>query len=103
MKRSRSLTEGCALQGSAGEPIPRPLLTSALKSRDLFIYFGHGAGEEYLPPASLRRLPSCAASMLIGCSSGRLRHAGKYEPYGTILTYLSAGGTAYTKLRKGLS
>jgi Peptidase family C50 len=71
--------------------MPRPLLTSALQSRDLFIYFGHGAGEEYLPPASLRRLPTCAAALLIGCSSGRLRPAGRYEPCGTVLMYLSAG------------
>jgi separase len=71
--------------------MPAAALTAALQSRDLFIYFGHGAGEQYLPPRALRRLPVCAAALLMGCSSGRLRPAGNYEPSGTVLAYLSAG------------
>ncbi len=64
---------------------------AALQARDLFLYMGHGAGEQFLPPRTLCRLSGCAAAVLMGCSSGRLRERGRYEPAGTVLAYLLAG------------
>jgi separase len=98
-------------QGAAGRrPEPRTL-AERLQSRDVFLYFGHGSGEQYLGAPALRRLPRCAGSLLMGCSSGRLRGGsggggggggecsggaggvggGGYEPSGAIWGYLLAG------------
>jgi separase len=67
---------------------------SALQQHDLFLYFGHGAGEQYLSAAAYRGLDRCAASLLMGCSSGRLRLAGEFEPHGPAWDYLMAGEPA---------
>jgi separase len=64
---------------------------SALQKHDLFIYFGHGSGEQYLSGRNIRRLDHCAAAVLMGCSSGRLSCRGDYEPVGVPLSYLIAG------------
>lgn len=63
----------------------------ALQSHDLFVYCGHGSGGQYLRPKHLRRLPRCAAALIMGCSSGRLSPRGMYEPSGVPLAYLMAG------------
>ena len=57
----------------------------------MFLYFGHGGAEQYVPLPTLRRLRRCAGSLLMGCSSGRLRANGGYEPAGAIWAYLLAG------------
>lgn len=104
--------------GRAGSPPSSFELAHALQSKELFVYCGHGGGEQYIPTAKLRGLPRCAASLLMGCSSGRLRGGGQtsflslsssssssgggkkarqqryhyyYEPTGVVLAYLLAG------------
>lgn len=57
----------------------------------MFLYFGHGSADQYLPVSQLRRLPRCAAGLLMGCSSGRIRGRGSFEATGAILAYLLAG------------
>lgn len=57
----------------------------------MFLYFGHGGAEQYMQLAALRRLGRCSGSLLMGCSSGRLRGNGEYEPAGPIWAYLLAG------------
>uniref|UniRef100_A0A7S3QRU2 separase n=1 Tax=Dunaliella tertiolecta TaxID=3047 RepID=A0A7S3QRU2_DUNTE len=78
-------------QGVSGHPPSPKDLTAALQSHAMFVYFGHGSGEQYLPLASLRRLHSCAANLLMGCSSGRLRLHGSYDPAGAVWSLLLAG------------
>lgn len=79
------------MQGVAGNrPAPAQLL-SAVQEHDLFLYFGHGAGEQYLPRSSWHGLERCAGSLLMGCSSGKLRPAGEYEAHGPVWDYLMAG------------
>ena len=81
-----------AEQGTVGAPgLPGAELAAALTQRQLFVFCGHGGGQQHLPPRVLRRLPSCAASLLMGCSSGRLSRAGAYDPSGPVLAYLLAG------------
>lgn len=81
-----------ALQGKAGEPPTAAELAAALQSHQLFVYFGHGGGDQYIPAGTLRALDSCSAALLMGCSSGRLRLRGAhYEPSGPVLAYLLAG------------
>ncbi|CAI7640892.1 unnamed protein product [Penicillium glandicola] len=66
----------------------------ALEKRDLFLYFGHGSGAQYIRGRTVKRLTQCAVTFLMGCSSGTLTEAGEYEPYGTPMNYLHAGSPA---------
>ncbi|KAJ1914498.1 separin protein [Tieghemiomyces parasiticus] len=63
----------------------------ALQTRDIYIYFGHSGGEQYLRGQRVRALPRCAVSLLFGCSSGHLKAAGEFDPYGTALDYMVGG------------
>jgi separase len=85
------LPANICLQGVAGSKPSPAQLSAALRAHQLFLYFGHGGGEQYVPLSSLKRLDRCAGSMLMGCSSGRLRQMGLYEPCGAIWGYLLAG------------
>ncbi|KAI9786076.1 MAG: hypothetical protein M1816_008104 [Peltula sp. TS41687] len=62
-----------------------------LESGDLFLYFGHGSGSQYIKARTIRRLDRCAVSFLMGCSSGALNDPGEFEPYGTPMNYIHAG------------
>ena len=66
----------------------------SLSSNDLFLYFGHGSGAQYIRGRTIKRLEKCAVTFLMGCSSGTLTEAGEYEPYGTPMNYLHAGSPA---------
>jgi separase len=58
-------------------------------------------GQQHLPQRALRKLPRCAASLLMGCSSGRLAARGRrYEPSGPVLAYLIAGEGAAALLHR---
>lgn len=71
--------------------MPAAELAAALTQRQVFVYCGHGGGQQHLPGRVLRRLPRCAASLLMGCSSGRLTRTGTYAHSGPVLAYLLAG------------
>ena len=66
-------------------------MRSDLESKDLFLYFGHGSGAQYIRAREIRKLDKCAVTMLMGCSSGALTAAGEFEPYGPTINYLHAG------------
>ena len=36
------------VQGTAGEPLAPGQLAAALQGHDMFLYFGHGSGDQYL-------------------------------------------------------
>jgi separase len=77
---------------------------SALKDKDLVLYFGHGSGAQFVRSKSVRRLfpgtdmvcekPGCATTFLFGCSSAHLTENGIYEPSGMLSSYLVAGAPA---------
>lgn len=75
------------------EPLEEEFRTS-LEKKDLFLYFGHGSGAQYIRGRTVKRLTKCAVAFLMGCSSGSLTEAGEYEPYGTPMNYLQAGSPA---------
>ncbi|KAJ5404132.1 hypothetical protein N7509_004003 [Penicillium cosmopolitanum] len=75
------------------EPSEEEFRTS-LEKKDLFLYFGHGSGAQYIRGRTVKRLTRCAVAFLMGCSSGSLTEAGEYEPYGTPMNYLQAGSPA---------
>jgi separase len=75
------------------EPTEDEFRTS-LETKDLFLYFGHGSGAQYIRGRTVKRMNKCAVAFLMGCSSGTLTEAGEYEPYGTPMNYLHAGSPA---------
>lgn len=66
-------------------------IVSHLVSKDIFLYFGHGSGAQYIRAREIRKLEKCAVTMLMGCSSGALVEAGEFEPYGPPINYMHAG------------
>ncbi|KAE8690720.1 separase-like isoform X2 [Hibiscus syriacus] len=78
-------------EGKAGIVPTAEELVTALKSHDLYLYFGHGSGEQYVSKDDIQGLEKCAASVLMGCSSGSLRLNGCYAPRGVSLSYIQAG------------
>ncbi|XP_072151631.1 separase isoform X3 [Setaria viridis] len=82
-------------KGKAGDPPPEAgELAVALTNHDLFLYFGHGSGTQYVSGKEIEKLNNCAAALLMGCSSGTLHCKGSYAPRGAPLSYLSAGSPA---------
>ncbi|CAL9041755.1 unnamed protein product [Musa banksii] len=79
------------LEGKAGNLPDTKELIIALQNHDLFLYFGHGSGTQYIPEKEVQKLHHCAATLLMGCSSGSLLHRGCYAPQGAPLSYLFAG------------
>ncbi|KAK9247337.1 peptidase family C50-domain-containing protein [Lipomyces tetrasporus] len=64
---------------------------SILNMNDIVLYFGHGGGEQYIRPSQIKCLDKCAATFLLGCSSGALHSSGEFEPWGTPMNYVIAG------------
>lgn len=62
-----------------------------LETKDLFLYFGHGSGAQYIRSRTIKKMDKCAVTMLMGCSSGALTEAGEFEPYGPPINYMHAG------------
>ncbi|KAI3912246.1 hypothetical protein MKW98_012057 [Papaver atlanticum] len=81
-------------EGKAGTAPPAEELVVALENHDLFIYIGHGSGAQYIPSYEIQKLDKCAATLLMGCSSGCLSLKGCYNPQGAVLSYLLAGSPA---------
>ncbi|XP_073125634.1 separase isoform X2 [Henckelia pumila] len=79
------------IEGKTGSVPTIEELTHALENHDLFVYFGHGSGTQYIPGHEIQKLNSCAASLLLGCSSGSLYLKGSYVPQGAPISYLMAG------------
>jgi separase len=85
-------------KGCVGEPPEPQVLAEGLEKEDIYIFFGHGAGATYYRsiPNHLEGVDLNTASLVIGCSSGRLRHEGKdLEPYGIPYRFLLNGSPAY--------
>jgi len=66
----------------------------ALTKNDLFIYCGHGSGQEYLGWNAIQKLNCKAIALLMGCSSGKLIAEGEIEARGMSQHYLLAGSPA---------
>lgn len=66
-------------------------MKTCLESKDIFLYFGHGSGGQYIRSRTIKKLDKCAVALLMGCSSGALTEAGDFEPYGTPMNYMHAG------------
>ena len=77
-------------EGLTGVAPSEEQMKGFLQERDIFLYFGHGSGSQYIRPRTFQRLEKCAVALLMGCSSGKLTEAGEFEPYGTPMSYMLA-------------
>ena len=67
---------------------------TALTDSAMLLYFGHGAGSQYIRPRTVKRLRKCSKIVwLMGCSSGAVTEYGDFEPSAVPLSYLMAGRT----------
>ena len=66
-------------------------MKACLEKHDVFLYFGHGSGAQYIRSRTIKKLEKCAVTLLMGCSSGALTDAGEFEPYGTSISYIQGG------------
>jgi separase len=65
---------------------------SALTTSAITLYFGHGAGAQYIRTRAVRRLERCSEVVwLMGCSSGAATEYDALEPFIVPLAYLVAG------------
>ena len=73
-------------------PSPSTFLSS-LSSSDVFLYLGHGSGDQYVPVNVVERCASPPrVALLMGCSSGRLKGVSvEYEGWGLAAALLVAG------------
>lgn len=65
-----------------------------LTSKDLFLYFGHGSGAQYIRGRIIRSLPQAPVTFLMGCSSSKMTQYGQYESVGMPNYYQLAGSMA---------
>ena len=73
-------------------------LVEGLQEDDIYLYFGHGTGSKYYRNISnnLEGVNINAASLVIGCSSGKLKQDGEsLEPYGPSYRFLINGAPCY--------
>lgn len=64
---------------------------SGLKSCSLYLYFGHGGGEDLISQRELAKLEPAPVALLFGCSSGFLKSFGEFDSDGICLEFLKAG------------
>ena len=69
-------------------------IATSLSSRDLYLYFGHGSGGQYIRSRVVQKLDQCAVALLMGCSSAALTEEGEFESHGVPNDYLHAGAQA---------
>jgi separase len=69
-------------------------LKEMLEMQELYLYFGHGSGAQYIRSKTIKRMRRCATAVLMGCSSAAVVEAGEFSPYGPPLSYLMAGAPA---------
>ncbi|OQR97373.1 separin, partial [Thraustotheca clavata] len=70
------------------------LMTSYVKESDVFLYSGHGSGEEFVHRDIVAGYDHASVCLLLGCSSAKLKQEGIYLPEGMLLSYLAAKSRA---------
>ncbi|KAF2210948.1 hypothetical protein CERZMDRAFT_44696 [Cercospora zeae-maydis SCOH1-5] len=65
---------------------------AALQTSSNLLYFGHGAGLQYIRSRAIRKLETCSEVVwLMGCSSGAVTEFDELEPFSVPSAYLQAG------------
>ncbi|KAK5296626.1 separin protein, partial [Cryomyces antarcticus] len=79
---------------TTGRPPTEAEIAASLSSTDIFLYFGHGSGAQYIRSRTIKNMDKCAVALLMGCSSGTVTEYGDFEPTSVPLAYLAAGSMA---------
>ena len=87
-----TLTTNATWTAFVGKEPSQDDFKTALSTSSTLLYFGHGAGSQYIGSRAVRRLEQCSEVVwLVGCSSGAVNEHGDLEPSAIPLTYLVAG------------
>lgn len=78
-------------KGISGREPSKKEFIDILEQSKIFVYCGHSGGQQYMSKDSVRKLDIQATSILLGCSSGKLKSEGIFESDGICLSYLIAG------------
>lgn len=84
------VTSSADFSGVIGRPPLEHELIEFLTSSRLYLYCGHGGGDAYLGHGKITKLSKIAPSLLIGCSSGKMRCMGTADPEGNPIAYCKA-------------
>ncbi|KAG7898577.1 hypothetical protein KL935_004176 [Ogataea polymorpha] len=84
------LASRCGWEGIIGS---RPSEEQILQGfqKDLYVYVGHGGGEQYIRSKTVKSMAKLPPALLLGCSSGKLKLQGVFKPHGTVYNYLMGG------------
>ena len=77
--------------GLIGEVPDDSDILKAFDEKNLYIYAGHGGGEQYIKSKNIKKRDFIPPSLLLGCSSGLLKGGGSIHPYGTAYNYINGG------------
>ncbi|EME87958.1 uncharacterized protein MYCFIDRAFT_213087 [Pseudocercospora fijiensis CIRAD86] len=65
---------------------------NALTTSSSLLYFGHGAGSQYIRSRAIKKLEKCSEVVwLMGCSSGAVTEYDELEAFAVPLAYMQAG------------
>ncbi|KAG0690691.1 hypothetical protein C6P40_001914 [Pichia californica] len=78
-------------EGLVGEPPSDFDIEKAFDESNLYIYAGHGGGEQYIKSKKIKKRSYIPPSLLLGCSSGSLKGDGSIYQYGTAYNYINGG------------
>jgi len=87
----KDLSENLNWKGITGKRPTEEEFSKSLQDSNLFVYIGHGGGEQFIRSTTLKKMDKIAPTLLLGCSSAALRYNNLLEPYGTIYSYLVGG------------
>ncbi|KAG2326377.1 hypothetical protein Bca52824_009105 [Brassica carinata] len=85
------LSEIKEIKVEAGLELPAQELNDALGNHHLFLYSGHGTGEQYIPMRKVENMDQCSAAFLMGCCSALPYRGGIYVPKSVPICFLLAG------------
>ncbi|GMM46185.1 separase [Pichia kluyveri] len=76
-------------EGVIGKPPNESDILKAFNNVNMYLYAGHGGGEQYLQSRKVKSRESIPVTMLAGCSSGRMKQLGFSYAYGTAFNYIN--------------
>lgn len=62
-----------------------------LQTSNLFIFIGHGGGDQFARNKDITTFPNISPSLLLGCSSAAMKSSGNLEPTGVVYSHLLGG------------
>jgi hypothetical protein len=80
-----------AWSGASGRAPSSDEFSQLVHGDGVFLFSGHGNGEQFMPREKIGRMKPREVIMLMGCSSAKLFDEGEFEPEGIPISYLLSG------------